>query len=219
MGNPALELGADARERTRERGLALGDLPEAEDEVRRLGRLYGPSRSAVYTGRQAREEVVKQELGRYQVAHLAAHAVLDDASPLYSHILLAQGGGPGGEDGLLEAWEVMKMDLAARLVVLSACQTARGRVGPGEGLVGMSWAFFIAGAPATVVSQWPVDSAATRELMVQFHKGLLEAGRSPAPTAKAEDLRRAALRVLRQPGSSHPFYWAPFVMVGDGGSP
>jgi len=94
---------------------------------------------------------------------------------MYSHLVLAQGAERGQEDGLLEAWELMNLDLRAELVVLSACETARGRVGAGEGMIGLTWALFVAGAPAVVVSQWSVESASTTELMIEFHR-LLTSG-------------------------------------------
>jgi len=135
---------------------------------------------------------------------------------MYSHLALAAG--DTNEDGLLEAWELTRLDLKADLAVLSACETARGRVGAGEGVIGLSWAMFIAGVPSLVVSQWKVESAGTRDLMVEFHRGLLA---PPAPggarPAKAGALRRAALRLMKNPGTAHPFYWAGFVLVGDGG--
>jgi CHAT domain-containing protein len=126
--------------------------------------------------------------------------------------VLAQG--DRNEDGLLEAWELMRMDLRADLVVLSACETARGRFGAGEGVIGLSWAMFVAGAPATVVSQWKVESASTRELMLGFHQRLIAPSRKPE--TKAEALRLAALKLMKNPATSHPFYWAGFVLVGDG---
>jgi CHAT domain-containing protein len=109
----------------------------------------------------------------------------------------------------------MQMDLRADLVVLSACETARGRFGAGEGVIGLSWAMFVAGAPATVVSQWQVESASTRDLMLNFHRQL-RAPAAEAKVTKAEALRQAALTVMKNPETNHPFYWAGFVLVGDG---
>jgi CHAT domain-containing protein len=130
---------------------------------------------------------------------------------MYSHLALAEGA--ASEDGLLEAWELMQLDLHADLAVLSACETARGRVGAGEGMIGFSWAMFIAGVPSIVVSQWKVESAGTRDLMVNFHRGLLSPG---STRTKTEALRQAALKLLKNPETSHPFYWGGFVLVGDG---
>src|SRR4030095_9088869 len=93
------------------------------------------------------------------------------------------------EDGLLEAREIINMDLHAKLAVLSACQTARGWVGAGEGVIEMSWALFGAGVPTTVASQWNVDSASTTSLMIDFHRPLTTATRN----AKEHAMRAASL--------------------------
>jgi CHAT domain-containing protein len=86
-------------------------------------------------------------------------------------------------------------------------------VGAGEGVIGMSWALFVAGVPTTVASQWKVDSASTTRLMIDFHRRLTM--RHPKE-AKAEALRQATLGLLRSERYRHPFYWAGFVMIGDG---
>ena len=135
---------------------------------------------------------------------------------MYSHIVLSQAKSPS-EDGLLEAWELMNLDLQAQLVILSACETARGRVGAGEGVIGLTWALFVAGSPATVVSQWKVESASTTELMLEFHRHLRSKLNNPKSTVTTADaLREAQLKLLRTPAYRHPFYWAGFVLVGDG---
>jgi CHAT domain-containing protein len=131
---------------------------------------------------------------------------------MYSHLVFSQSETNSDEDGMLEAWEMKDLDLKAEIVVLSACETARGRVSNGEGVIGMSWALFIAGAPTTVASQWKVESSSTTELMLEFHRQLL-AGKN---ISKAEALRRASLKLLNNPQYKHPSYWAAFVIVGDG---
>src|SRR6185295_5222363 len=113
-------------------------------------------RSEVFVGPDAREDRVKAEAGSFAVLHLATHGVLNDSSPMYSHLVFSQAEGSATEDGLLETWEIMNLDLKARLVVLSACETARGRVTAGEGMIGLAWALFVAGCPTAVVSQWKV---------------------------------------------------------------
>jgi CHAT domain-containing protein len=169
-------------------------------------------------GAEAREDRVKAEAGKFGVLHLATHGILNDASPMYSQVVLAQSAEDVNEDGLLEAWEIMNLDLHADLVVLSACETGRGRVGAGEGMIGLTWALFVAGTPAAVVSQWKVESSSTTELMLEFHRNLragIKQTRPQVSTAKA--LQQAALKVLRRSDYRHPFYWAGFVVVGDGG--
>jgi CHAT domain-containing protein len=214
LGNPVLS-GAIVARAGATRDEPLSQLPSAEREVNTLGQLYGRERSRILIGPQAREAAVKSEAGGYRVLHFATHALLDDRNPMYSRILLASEPDGSGEDGLLEAWEVMKLNLSAELTVLSACQTARGRVAPGEGMIGMSWALFVAGSPAAVVSQWEVDSERSATLMVEFHRNLLRStpGGRRSQT-KSEALRQAALKLLRGP-YSHPAYWAGFILIGD----
>jgi CHAT domain-containing protein len=219
-------------------GDRLTPLPETARQVNELRQVYGPQHSKVLLGASASEDLLKAEAGQYRILHLATHGILNDASPLYSQLLLSQPltvavsnkapstaavskeaneASEANEDGLLEAWEIMRMNLQADLVVLSACETARGRIGSGEGMIGLTWAFFIAGSPANVVSQWKVESRSTADLMLAFHRQLQpRAGTKHASLNTAEALRQASLSVLRKPQYRHPFYWAGFVLIGAG---
>jgi CHAT domain-containing protein len=211
FGNPV--VGADTKKRVGRvfMGEKLEPLPEAERLVTELGRMYGPGRSEVFVGAAAREVVAKKEAPKFRIVQFATHGILNDAAPMYSHLVLARDEKEPNEDGLLEAWELKDLDLNADMVILSACDTARGRISAGEGVVGMTWAAFIAGAPTTVATGWKVESASTTELMLAFHRQLLG-----GKVAKSEALRRAQLKLLRSPTYKHPSYWAAFVLVGDG---
>src|SRR6185503_17514739 len=116
----------------------------------------------------------------------------------------------GVEDGYLEARELMQMDLGADLVVLSACETARGKYAAGEGIIGFSWALFAARCRTQVVSQWKVDSAATSVLMRNFHKNV-RGDRTKAASA----MQTTIVSMLKTKEYRHPFYWAGFVVLGD----
>jgi len=215
VGNPA--LGGEAVGRAQAlRNAPFVPLPETEQEVHALAEeVYGPEASIIRVGTAAREDTVKAEIGKYRVVHLASHGVVDDRNPLYSYIVLAPSSDLR-EDGLLEAWELMEMELKAELVVLSACDLARGRVGDGEGMIGMTWALFVAGVPTTVASQWQVPSQSTTKLMVAFHKKIQAQG-SAKKMSKAEAWRQAALGMMVDPRyRMKPYYWAGFVVVGDG---
>jgi CHAT domain-containing protein len=214
LGNPAIGQETIGHATLTLRGGKLDPLPEAEQEVKALGQLYSAERSKVYIGAEASEDRVKAEAGQARILHFATHGTLNNASPMYSYLALAQGG--KNEDGLLEAWELMQMDLHADLAVLSACETARGHYGAGEGMIGLTWALFVAGVPSTVVSQWKVESASTRDLMLNFHRQLRAPAAAKAKVTMAEALRQAALNVMKNPETSHPFYWAGFVLVGAG---
>src|SRR5262245_44208605 len=211
IGNPSLSGQSVARLRSTRSELSFDSLPQAEQEVKAIAGIYGAEESTILIGKAAREETFKATASKYPILHLATHGVLDDVNPLYSRILLATDS--DSEDGFLEAREIMKLDLHADLAVLSACQTARGQVASGEGLIGMSWALFIAGTSTTVVSQWKVDSASTARLMIDFHRNLQsEKGRS----GTAEALRKAAIKLMADPKYRHPFFWSGFVVVGNG---
>ena len=101
------------------------------------------------------------------------------------------------------------MELSADMVVLSACNTARGEKRGGEGIVGMSWALFVAGAPTQVLSQWAVDDMSTAALMERFYAGIRKG------ESKAEALKEAGQWLRRDGKHGHPYYWAPFVLLGD----
>jgi CHAT domain-containing protein/TolA-binding protein len=209
FGNPSLTGGARPRPASAVRGVDLGPLPDAEDEVRAIARLYGP-RSRVYVRGDANEANAKREMPRAAVVHFATHGLFDERNPMFSQIVLASA---GEEDGVLQAWEIMRLDLATDLVVLSACDTAGGEGRAGEGLIGMSWALFAGGCPSTVATHWRVDSPSASRLMVGFHRHLVRGGRARG-AVKAEALRAAQLELLRDAATRHPFYWAGFVLIG-----
>ncbi len=223
---PSLSALAALNERQRRRipsspfMLALGDpasasagrLPEAAREVQSLGRLYGKDRSAVFVAAAATERSFRSAVANASVVHIATHGVLDDANPMYSHLKLATDTiKDANSDGRLEAWELLELEISAEVAVLSACQTANGLIGGGEGVVGLSWALFAAGASTAVVSQWEVDSASTTSLMLGFHQRLLD--RKPSATT-SDALREAAVNLMKDPRFRHPFYWAGFIVIG-----
>jgi CHAT domain-containing protein len=122
---------------------------------------------------------------------------------------LALAGANVRPDGIVTARELAGYDWwGTQLVVLSACETGVGAVPSGEGVYGMRRALVLAGAESQVVSLWNANDAATRELMRAFY-GELARG-----TGRAEALRRAKLRLLRQPKFAHPYYWAAFIPAG-----
>lgn len=211
MGNPYLgETGLDVT-MLRSR---LGPLESMEQEVLDIGRLWNARRGDVLTGRAALEGTFKRMASTADTIHLSAHGRFEPVDARGSGIFLSGSAGDQ-EDGYLQAREIGAMDLNARLVVLAACVSGLGRVASGEGMIGLSRAFFVAGAPAVVGSQWPVDSEATRDLMVRFHRRLKE------DMAPIDALRAASLELRKTNGRgrfsrAHPFFWAPFMLVGSG---
>ena len=127
--------------------LALGNpdtaaLPESEREVRQLVNLYGSDRAKPLIGPDASKATWQRLAPSYRILHVATHGILNADNPMYSYLVLS---GKTSSDKTLEAREVLNMNLHSDLIVLSACETGRGRVSLGEGLVGMSWAFLLAG--------------------------------------------------------------------------
>jgi len=188
-------------------------LPEAEAEVTSIANNFGQGNGRFFIGREASEKTFKSLVHSYSVVHLATHGVIDNRQPLFSYLLLTRSEGDPDNDGRLEAREIMEMNLHADLVVLSACDTANGKISPGEGVMGMSWAFFVAGTRSMLVSQWGVNSVSTSELMINFYKDL-KANHTDVANRKAQALRDAVLRMIKDPCYRHPFNWAGFVLLG-----
>jgi CHAT domain-containing protein/Tfp pilus assembly protein PilF len=180
---------------------------ETKREIDGLRQVYGAGNVTVLSGAEADHDRIKEEAPKYEVLHISAHGVFQDRNPMESYLVLAKAGKPGA--GLLPAREMMNLDLHADMVVLAGCETGRGESGSGEGLIGMAWALFIAGSPATVASQWKVDSSSTSDFMLEFHRRL-------RGNNKAKALQGAALSVMRNPAYRHPFYWSGFVLLGEG---
>ncbi len=202
-----LAIGAPAKS-----AVSLPVPPEESRELRQVGEIYGAKNGEVLVGDQADKQRWQAEAPKYRILHVATHGVLDSNNPLSSFLDLNRVNADR-EDNVVAAREILKMGLQADVAVLSACEMARGAYRYGEGMIGMSWAFLIAGTPTTVVSQWKVDSASTSQLMVAFHKNLKS---HPGFTGKADALRGAALALLENQQYKHPFYWAGFVVIGDG---
>lgn len=183
------------------------------EEVSMIRDGYG-LRAEVLTDGRASEARFRSVAGRYGIIHLATTGVLNRRDPLRSFIDLRPG---GGEDGRLEVHEVFSLALNARLIVLSACETALGAgsssdVPVGDDWVGLTQAFLQAGADNVLGTLWKVDDRATAQLMRAFYSSL-RSGR-----AESTSLAVAQRVAIRQARSAHPFYWSGFVLNGAGGS-
>jgi CHAT domain-containing protein len=198
---------------------ALGDpavpgapaIPALRRQVLGLASLY-PNSSVVRTGVEANEATFRQYAPAARVIHVASHGIADRENAMRSRLLLAGSPDVGADtshDGWLEAWELMALDLKADTAVLSACETGRGHVADGEGLVGLTWALFAAGVHHTVVSQWRVESQSTTTLMAGLHRRMRD-GEGPAAA-----LRSSVLALMKDARYRHPFYWGAFVAAGN----
>ena len=199
---------------------SLPRLRESADEIKRIATALGAGSEAVITGAAATERRVREsDLARYRVVAFATHGLLPGELRCQAEPALAltpPATPTTGEDGLLDASEVATLKLDADWVVLSACNTAGpdGTLG-GESLSGLARAFFYAGARALLVSHWAVASGPTVDLTT----AIFAAQARDSSIGKAEALRRAQITLRSRPQTAHPFFWAPFVVVGDGGAP
>ena len=217
----------------------LGDpeknLEFAELEVQEVKAAY--PESTVYLRKEATEEKSKALSPNHDILHFATHAELNENDPLSSAVLLAR---EGKEDGRLEVREIFGMDLKANLVVLSGCETGLGKLSTGDELVGLTRAFIYAGTPSVVASLWKVDDSSTAHLMSSFYRNLktmtkvealrqaqlalirgegrsdLLARRGVGGIGKLGETPSSGLPAPSSVSTSHPYFWAPFILVGDG---
>jgi CHAT domain-containing protein/tetratricopeptide (TPR) repeat protein len=159
-----------------------------------------------------------RELSKYRILHIATHGLLNAERPQFTGLVLTLVGNKI-EDGFLRTDEVFNLRLGSPLVMLSACETGLGKEKRGEGVMGLTRAFMYAGAPTVGVSLWSVADRSTAELMTDFYKRLLSSPAGSTGTAAAVSpssaMREAQLAMIAGKKYSAPFYWAPFVLVGD----
>ena len=199
----------------REKFGGLQDLPAGVVEAREVAHSYRDPK--LLLREEARESTIRKEIETADVGHFAMHYVINEQSEMLSGFPLtpeqdASSSSDDGLNGFLQAHEIYRLNLRRmRLVVLSACSTGVERQYLGEGAVGAVRPFLVRGVPTAVASLWPVDSDATAQLMVSFHKHRHES----QPVTQA--LRSAQIEMLQataNPAQQHPYYWAPFVAIG-----
>lgn len=217
----------------------LGDanmrLQFAEVEAKQIYSLY--PQSTVLLDKEATEEKAKTLSPQNDIIHFATHADLNENDPLASAVLLVKS---EKEDGRLEVREIFGMDLKANLVVLSACETGLGKLSSGDELVGLTRAFIYAGTPSVVASLWNVEDSSTAQLMASFYKNLktmskvealrqaqlqlirgnvnsdLLARRGIGGVGRLGEIPGSKLPAQHSVSTAHPYFWAPFILVGDG---
>ena len=193
-------------------GSRLDDLPASRDEVLMIGQIAGPS-AKLLLGKNATESAFKSlALSDFRIIHFAAHAAADPQYPDRAALVLGIGSNTS-DDGLLQVREIMHLPLKAELVTLSACDTNVGAAEGEAGMVSLEQAFLIAGARAVVASLWNVEDRSTTVLMKAFYTHLAQR------EDKALALTHAKRDIVEQYGDVSPYYWASFVMVGEGNKP
>ncbi len=189
-------------------GFSLSPIPYAGKEIEDLAAAAGPGRADVYAGPKAGEGLLKSlDLSAYRVIHFACHAFSDENYPLRSSLVLSTEADKE-EDGYLQVSEMYRMRLSADLVVLSACQTGRGKVLKNAGLLGLPGVFFAIGGRSIVSTLWRIDDRSAASFMKAFYDGYFSG------MGKAEALRRAKLKMIAA-RAGHPYYWAAYTLTGE----
>jgi CHAT domain-containing protein len=171
-------------------------IPAVAEEAQVVAR-HLPGAEVLSDGQATTDALQSASSGCY-VLHLACHGVFRSDNPMFSSLKL--------HDGWLTAADVMRLDLAGALVTLSACESGRNEVFAGDELIGLTRAFLGIGASTLVVSLWLVQDEATASLMERYYERLRDGARP------VEALRAAQLAIKEE--HPHPYYWAPFVLVG-----
>lgn len=205
----------------------LSQLPDTRDELINVARTLNVPLKDIRLGRAATETVVKAldrsgELAQHKVVYFATHGLISGdikglAEPALAMSLPTKA--TSEDDGLLTASEVTQLHLNADWVVLSACNTASGDKPGAEALSGLARAFFYSGAKSLLVSHWPVYSDAATLLTTKAFKLIEDGQKAGQPIGRAQALRRSMLALINKKSdsfASHPSYWAPFVVVGEG---
>jgi len=189
-------------------GAALSPLPSADDEARSVAATLGGPGTTVLLGESATERALKQQpLGDYRVIHFAVHGIVSTKYPARSALILLPG---GGEDGLLQAREILSLRLRAALVTLSACDTGAGGLYGQEGVSSLVRPFLAVGARTVVANLWSADDTFSLAIMREFYRQLA------AGADKGEALRKAKLTMLRRFGpQAVPKLWSGLLMYGD----
>jgi CHAT domain-containing protein len=197
----------------------LPELPETAEELKAVADLlHAPASDVLLREAATKHGFRSKPLGEYDVLHIASHGLLAaDLSGLTEPalVLTPVNADDASDDGLLTASEIAHLSLNARVIVLSACNTAKfGLATATSGVQDLQTAFTVAGAPTLLASLWPLDSATARDIVVRFFKEW----HAPQSRGAAEALARATRAYLDAADAAHqhPRFWAPFVVLGNG---
>jgi CHAT domain-containing protein/Tfp pilus assembly protein PilF len=187
----------------------LQPLDFASQEMRTISGLVDRNFRSILSRGEATEERLKAlNLASFKILHFATHSLIDENAASRSALVLTRDS-HSAEDGFLQAGEIYNLKLNADLVVLSACQTAGGKMEKGEGIQGLGRAFFCAGSKSVMASLWNINDRSTAHFMKLFY-GCMAEGK-----AVQEAIRLAKIKMCRS-GDSPPYYWAAFVLIGQG---
>jgi CHAT domain-containing protein len=195
--------------------IRLSDLPGSEAEINEIKYLFkAANREAkVLSNNQATEQNLKSlELKKYKYLHFATHGMVNESKPELSRIFLKPNNQNQLEDDNLFSGEIYNIDINADLVCLSACETGLGKISKGEGIIGLSRALLYAGAENLIVSLWTVADESTSKLMINFYNNHLH---TSTYNTFSGALRKAKLSLINDEQYSPPYFWAPFILIGE----
>lgn len=184
------------------RSLVLFPLQYSQEEINNVNKLF--ENGYILISNNATEANFKNNAAESKIIHLSTHSFLHKEQPL----ILFSMNDESGEDGYLEADEILELELNSELVVLSSCKSGLGRVDRAEGILGMQKSFFEAGAKSIIVSLWDVNDKYTSYFMESFYKFLGEGN------SKAVSLQKAKI-YFKEHYSANPYYWSAFILSGD----
>jgi CHAT domain-containing protein len=187
-----------------------GTRTEAE-EIAKTARTGGGQPDLWMDLNASEDNVHTRDMNNYRVIHIATHGLLDAQRPQFTGVILSLVGNKSN-DGFLRTDEIFNLRMSPSLVMLSACETGLGKEKRGEGVIGLTRAFMYAGAPTVGVTLWSVADKSTADLMTDFYRHYLTAG---GTTSASKAMRNAQLSMISAKKYSAPFYWAPFVLVGE----
>lgn len=188
----------------------LEDLPSAAIEAQKIAALY--PKSTVLLAEDASEKHIERFLEKADIAHFAAHYLINEKNPLLSGLLTASESGGDPSNNILASHEIINRRLPkTKMIILSACQSGIEEYYGGEGMIGGARAYLAAGVPVVVASHWSIDSSATSELMITFHKN-----RRSSQISSVQALRQAQIEMIRSQEKrfGNPYYWAAFSLIG-----
>lgn len=199
-------------------GEAIAPLPGTDKEVRTIFEMFelNDHKAQVLIGEHAKEEFLKtQQVNKFRVLHIATHGFVNEENPELSGILLAQDS-TAKEDGILYLGELYNLEIPMDLVTLSACETGLGKIIKGEGVIGLTRALLFAGAKNIVVSLWQVNDASTSTLMIDFYRNILRnLKNNKQDLSFSGAIRQAKLKMIQDAQHSLPYYWSPFILIGN----
>ncbi len=182
-------------------------LEGAETEAMTVYQIMG---GTLFSNLKATESAFKKEAAEYNIIHLVSHANIDDQIPVNSNLILTSYTDTI-EDGYLYAYELLQMNLNARLIVLSGCNTGYGKLQKGEGMLSLARCFFYTGVQTMAFTLWPVADRASASLISNFYRNLKHMHNID------QAMHSARLKYMKEsdPVKCHPFYWAGYIIMGD----